>query len=163
MNASDAESNVHKQAVMRCTTTQLKSLALTDAWSIVDTPSVVRDAVRSWPTRLANHAMNFELAIVIYGVRDRLRFVVGEDTRLLVSGDDEAAADVVDVWVWLGSLQRANQSLVARKYDFHHTWPSVCQCQRHSEARGERDRTSRGILVTLEAYTKLLRQSHLMC
>ena len=107
--------------------------------------------------------MNFELAIVIYGVRDRLRFVVGEDTRLLVSGDDEAAADVVDVWVWLGSLQRANQSLVARKYDFHHTWPPVCQCQRHSEARGEWDRASRGILVTLEAYTKLLRQSQLMC
>ena len=161
MNASDAESNVHKQAVMRCTTTQLKSVALTDAWSIVATPSVVRDAVRSWPTKLANHAMNFELSIVIYGVRDRFRFVVGEDTGLLDSGDDEAAADVVVVW--LGSLQRANQSLVARKYDFHHTWPSVCQCQRHSEARGERDRASCGILVTLEAYTTLLRQSQVMC
>ena len=159
MNAS--RSNLHKQAVMRCTTPRLTSVALTDAWSIVNTPSVVRDAVRSWPTRLANYAMNFELSIVIYGVRDRFRFVVGEDTGLLVSGDDEAAADVVVVW--LGSLQRANQSLVARKYDFHHTWPSVCQCQRHSEARGERDRTSRGILVTLEAYTKLLQQSHLMC
>ena len=98
---------------------------------------------------------------MICGVRDRFRFVAGEDTGLLVSADDEAAADVVVVW--LESWQRANQSLVARKYDFHHTWPPVCQCQRHSEARGEWDRASRGILVTLEAYTKLLRQSQLMC
>ena len=79
---------------------------------------------------------------MICGVRDRFRFVAGEDTGLLVSADDEAAADVVVVW--LESWQRANQSLVARKYDFHRTWPSVCQ---------ERVLASRGILVTLEAFT----------
>ena len=81
----------------------------------------------------------------------------------LLDVEDEDGGFSAVVVVWLESLHRANQSLVARKHDFHHTWPSVCQCQRHSEARGERDRASRGILVTLEAFTKLLRQSHLMC